>query len=91
MINEGYDLIDILELEKREIGYKYDRLIYNIDKLQNKNSDLQEELEYLTERIDKAIEYIKEELYEVGGCVHGSDLPYDEAIQPLLEILGDKE
>lgn len=38
----------------------------------------------------KAIEYIKEELYEVGGCIHGSDLPHS-AIEPILEILGDKE
>ena len=53
------------------------------EKLELKNEELQE-------KINKAIEYIKEELYEVGGCVHGSDLPYS-AIEPILEKLGDKE
>lgn len=45
---------------------------------------------FLEKRINKAIEYIKEDLYEVGGNVHGSDLPFS-ALEPLLEILGDKE
>lgn len=40
----------------------------------------------LEERIDKAIEYIEDNLYPVGCSVHGSDLPYD-VIQPLVEIL----
>lgn len=52
--------------------------------------NLWEEEKELVEKIDKAIEYIKEELYEVGGCIHGSDLPHS-AIEPILEILGDKE
>ena len=46
------------------------------------------------QRIDKAIEYIENNLYSNGsGDVHGSDLPYDETIQPLLNILtgGDEE
>lgn len=39
--------------------------------------------------IDKGIEYIEDEFYEVGGCVGGSDLPY-QPIQDLLDILKGK-
>lgn len=39
-----------------------------------------------TNKTAKAIKYINEELYEVGGNVHGSDLPYD-CISDLLNIL----
>lgn len=85
MINEGYDLINILELEKREIDYKYDRLIYDIDNLQNKNLDLQEELEYLTDKIDKAIELLRSEYY-INEEEHN-----DRIIDEVLEMLGDKE
>lgn len=42
--------------------------------------------ETLLSRINKAIEYIEDNLYPVGCSVHGSDLPYD-VIQPLVEIL----
>lgn len=36
--------------------------------------------------IDKAIEYIEENFYEVGDCISGSDMPY-QPIQDLLDIL----
>ena len=47
---------------------------------------LQEELEVYVERIDKAIEYIK-------NCTMGGDNVYVDNIEleELLEILGDKE
>lgn len=60
--------------------------------LQGKYAEkIEKENKELKQKIDKAIKYIKEELYEVGGQVHGSDLPYDEAIKPLLEILEGKD
>ena len=48
------------------------------------------QIEELQQRIDKAIEYIENEFYEVGGCVGGSDLPY-QPIQNLLDILRGEE
>ena len=44
-------------------------------------------------RVDSSVEYIEDELWEIGGHVNGSDLLYDKAIQPLLDILkgNDKE
>lgn len=45
---------------------------------------------YQSKRIDKAIEYIKENFDKTGECVSGSDLPYSY-IEDLLEILGEKE
>lgn len=56
-------------------------------KLQDENKWLKEDIEKLKARIQRAIKYIEDELWEVGGQVNGSDLPYDEAIQPLVDIL----
>ena len=66
-----------------ELYNKLDAQDEIIEQLELENASLKKDKK-------KAIEYIKEELYEVGGCVHGSDLPYS-AIEPILEILGDKE
>ena len=51
------------------------------------------EIKRLKDIINEAIEYIDDNLYPVGNDVNGSDLPYDEAIQPLVDILkgSDKE
>ena len=56
-------------------------------KLQDENNMLKTDNKMLETRIKKAIKYIEDELWEVGGQVNGSDLPYDKAIQPLLDIL----
>lgn len=58
--------------------------------LQHKIIDLRQSKEELQDKIDKAIEYIKENFDKTGICVSGSDLPYSY-IEELLEILGDKE
>lgn len=79
------------KLEMYENGVYYSS---ENDKLQEEIERLQAELDKtrLSElkkeyRIFKAIEYINDNLYAVGNDVNGSDLPYDEAIQPLLDIL----
>ena len=71
----------------------YDGKAYvELDEMLEILKDDNEKTKALQERIDKAIEYIENNLYPVGNDVNGSDLPYDEAIQPLVNILrGDKE
>lgn len=46
----------------------------------------QDALDEALDRINRAIEYIEDNFYEVGGEVGGSDLPY-QPIQDLLDIL----
>lgn len=94
ILNKKIDAQDkIINTQALEIARLKEQLENDIDRYEDTISyqlGFDKGKEYIQQRIDKAIEYIKEELYEVGGCIHGSDLPHS-AIEPILEILGDKE
>lgn len=97
-----YSLEKQIELKDKEIEGLKEELKYSISIVEH-NKTIQSNINSynklakyssdLEDRIDKAIEYIKDNLYPVGNDVNGSDLPYDEAIQPLVDILkgDDKE
>ena len=79
------------ELYVHGIVKDYDESINSINKyLFSENERLNAIIDELEERIDKAIEYIKDNFDKTGICVSGSDLPYSY-IEELLKILGDKE
>lgn len=66
----------------------YDESINSLNKyLFSENERLNAIIDEYEEKIDKAIEYIKENEfyldYKTGACIKG--------VMPLLEILGDKE
>ena len=76
----------------KELTYEdKEKILMYFEKLHQKNIKIKHK--NLQDRIDRAIEYIEDNLYPVGNDVNGSDLPYDEAIQPLVDILkgSDKE
>ena len=69
-----------------EYGVSYTRLEELHDFLIEQNMKYQDKSDYLQQKIDKAIEYIK-------NCTMGGDNVYVDNIdlEKLLEILGDKE
>ena len=74
------------------VKYTQDRFMQDSEPMLN-HRDIELVLKHIWEledKIDKAIEYIKENFDKTGICVSGSDLPYSY-IEKLLEILGDKE
>lgn len=74
------------EEEKAELEELYE----NSEWWHNRFNAVQRDYENLQQKINKSIEYIKENFDKTGICVSGSDLPYSY-IEELLEILGDKE
>lgn len=88
--DEYWNRIMKLEQEKKQLKVKSDVLEENNKLLIQQKAQMYEDLDIAYEKIDKALEYIKENFDETGICVSGSDLPYSY-IEDLLEILGDKE
>lgn len=97
LVNKEENLIDTHIALNQTVNKLYNNLDAK-DKIINEQAL---ETAHLKERIDiliadndqlenirvKALEYIEEELYPVGGKIHGSDLPYD-TIESLVKILG---
>ena len=86
------------EKSKEEIGHIISDYKVVLKLSESEYKEIDKLLEYkgeesyseLRAKIDKAIEYIKENFDKTGIYVSGSDLPYSY-IEELLEILGDKE
>lgn len=73
----------VLKLTEREYEEIHKLLEY---KGEYSYSELRAKVEILTEKIDKAIEYIKNSIDNTGWLEIGN-----ECVKELLEILGDKE
>lgn len=82
--------IETIEQENKQLKAKSEVLEENNKLLIQQKAQMYEDLDIAYERIDKAIEYIKENFDKIGICVSGSDLPYSY-IEELLEILGENK
>jgi len=79
--------IDIKLKSYEQLQFEVSRLFTDRYLLQLANDKLQQENKQLKEDKKKAIEYIKENAFEVVNSEHKTLLNIEE----LLEILGDKE